>query len=346
MKRQISFQEKLPSPKLFPLESVLFYDSVLDKIPYFKSWSAQFKYKIALKSGENLKTLNSLNLVLSKVTSLKVPQTTQLTFIAVGGGSVGDFVGFLASIYLRGRSLILIPSTWLAAVDSAHGGKTGLNFQDTKNQLGTFYPAEYIYVCKKLLSSQPPIRLKEALGEIIKIAILSDKKLFQDLENQKVNLSDDWIFKKLPQIINLKYKIVNSDPFEKKGNRRLLNLGHTMGHVFESYYQWPHGICVLLGMQFSLRWSFHKKLINEKNYIRISELLSQSTEFLSSKQNLQKAILNLKTNDVIQLILKDKKLTNRSQLDFIFIKNIGSCTRLSVFADVLIDEIQRQKKVY
>ena len=140
-----------PSAQIFSKESLLCYDSILDKNAAFKKWSRSFKFKIALKSGEKLKTLDSLQEMLKKMNQLDLPQTANFTFISVGGGSVGDFTGFLASIYLRGRQLIHIPSTWLSAIDSSHGGKNGLNLFNDKNQLGTVYPAQKNFLVKKLL---------------------------------------------------------------------------------------------------------------------------------------------------------------------------------------------------
>ena len=342
METKVQYLQQLPPRGRFPEESVLFYDSILARKTDFKKWSAGFKYKIALKSGEDLKTIESFSNVLAKITRLNVPQTTKLTFVAVGGGSVGDFVGFLASTYLRGRPLVLIPSTWLSAVDSAHGGKTGLNFQKTKNQIGSFWPAVETLICKDILATQPPERLTEALGEIIKIAVLQDKILFNFLENNLANLNTEVLFKKLPQIVKLKYHIVSQDPLESNGTRRLLNLGHTLGHVFESSYQWPHGVCVLLGLQFALRWSYQRKMTSEKDFVQISELLNS----VSITQNLNSALKKLSTKKALQLLLKDKKLTTQSKLDFIFIKGVGKCERHSVPATDIIREIERQKLEY
>lgn len=339
MKTQIVYTKALPQPNQFFEETVLFYDSILTNNKNFKEWITNFPYKIALNSGEGLKTIKSFNTVLNKISKLEVPKSTNLTFVAVGGGSIGDFVGFLASVYLRGRRLVLIPSTWLSAVDSSHGGKNGLNFLNTKNQIGSFYPAHKIYICEELLMSQPNERLIESLGEVIKISVLSDKKLFNFLEN-KISASE--IYKQLPKIIGLKYKIVNQDFFEKKGLRRLLNLGHTMGHVFESHFGWPHGICVLLGLQFSARWSFHLGVLNQKDFFKISMLIDS----LELNENLNFALKKINKNKIISLLSKDKKLTEKNRLDFIFIKKIGSCERQPVAISKILEEVKRQKMEY
>lgn len=342
MKSQIVYTKALPKPAQFTTESVLFYDSVLAKNKKLSPWIESFPYKIALKSGEQLKTLKSFDSVLNKISKLKVPKTTQLTFVALGGGSVGDFTGFVASVYLRGRKLVLLPSTWLSAVDSSHGGKTGLNYLNTKNQIGSFYPAEKIYVCDELLLTQPEARLTESMGEVIKIAILSDAQLFKNIENKINGLKQQDIIKILPRVINLKYKIVQRDPQEKNGIRRLLNLGHTMGHVFESNYGWAHGVCVLLGMQFAARWSFEKGALSQKDFFRISMLIDS----LDLAVNLNKALKNLSPGKIAALLSKDKKLTSKSQLDFIFISKIGSCYRQSVRLQDILNEVKRQKSEY
>ena len=316
MKSQIVYSQALPPTNRFSPDSILFYDSILMKKRSFGKWSGSFPYKIALKSGEGLKTIDSFKQVLNKISKLKVPKSTQLCFVAVGGGSIGDFVGFLSSVYLRGRPLVLIPSTWLSVVDSAHGGKNGLNFNNTKNQIGSFYPAEKIFICNDLLMTQPEERLLESFGEIIKIAVLSDAKLFGQIESRP---EKNEILSLLPKLISLKLKIVNRDVFEKTGHRRLLNLGHTLGHVFESVYGWPHGIAVLLGLQFAARWSLHQGLLTQKDFFRISMFIDS----LELKQNLSAALNKMIERQIVNHLTKDKKLTGKDRLDFIFIRKIG-----------------------
>ena len=339
MKSQIIYSQILPHPGRFPDESVLFYDSVLAKNKDFKNWARTFRFKIALRSGESLKTIDSLKAVLNKISKMDVAKSTNLTFIGVGGGSIGDFVGFAASVFLRGRKLVLIPSTWLAAVDSSHGGKNGLNFLKTKNQLGSFYLPEKIYICKNLLLSQPPERLTESYGEIIKAAVLCDRHLFARIEKLPADLE---IFKLLPKLIALKYRIVEQDFLEKNGKRRLLNLGHTMGHVFETAYGWPHGISVLLGLQFAVRWSFHQGRLKAADFFRISMLIDS----LDLKQDLKTALRRLKRPKLVELLGKDKKLTAHSRLDFIFVNQIGKCQRQSVSIAEILNEVNRQNLEY
>lgn len=341
-KSQVIYQSQMPSPRAFPRETVLFYDSILLKNPKIKAWIRKFPFSLPLQSGEKLKDLNSLQKQLNVLNKLSVPQTTELTFVALGGGSVGDFVGFLASIYLRGRRLIQIPSTWLSAVDSAHGGKNGLNFQSEKNQLGTFYPADQIYIVSQLLETQPPARLQEAMGEFLKMAIICDKKTFVFLENNIAQLNSKKILSILPATIRNKYLVVAQDPYEQKGHRRVLNLGHTMGHVLESHYGWPHGLCVMLGMLFSIRWSYHLKIADEATYIRVSNLI----EDIWPEQTLSDDLASMPLKLIEKKLSKDKKRTSNSTIDFIFVRRVGSVVRQKVKISEILAEVQRQTKEY
>ena len=341
-KTDVLFLQKMPAAKSFPNESMLFYDSILNKNAHFKKWSHAFPYKMALKSGETLKTIDSLKRVLEKISKWDTAQTPELTFIAAGGGSVGDFVGFLSSIYLRGRPFINIPSTWLSAVDSAHGGKNGLNLLSQKNQLGTFYPATKVYLVNQLLASQPAPRIIEALGEVIKIAIIAQPKLFSQLEKNIYNLNSQMMYEILPDAVAAKNRIVLKDPLEKSGLRRVLNLGHTMGHVFESFYGWPHGICILLGTLFSVRWSYHLGTLAEADYIRISHLIESAYTSI----NLSEDLAGISNSSLRQRLLKDKKRTAQSEIDFIFVKKIGEVIRRKITVDEILSEIHRQVAEY
>jgi 3-dehydroquinate synthetase len=341
MSRPVVYSTQLPTRSQFPSDCVLFYDSVLLTHKPFKAWVKQFEHSIGLKSGESLKTVDSFNDVLKKITKMKVPQSAQLTFISVGGGSIGDFIGFMASVYLRGRKLVHIPSTWLSAIDSAHGGKNGLNFEGVKNQVGTFYLADKIYICKELLETQPGERLCEAMGEVLKTAVLFDKKLFSEIEAEDSGFNHAQIWKRLERLITHKYDLVEKDPQEKSGLRRLLNLGHTMGHVLEAHYEWPHGVCVLLGLEFAAVWSCERKLLSIKDCNRINALCRK----IQNKISLQMALKKLPEKKLIGLLKKDKKLISQTEVDFIFIKAIGNCVRKQVSVDEIVAEVRRQKAV-
>ncbi len=340
VKTSLIYSTQLPSRKQFPLESVVLYDSVLDNAAEFKLWRKNFAFSLPLKAGESLKTLSSLTAVLKALAKMEIPQTTSLTFIAVGGGSVGDFVGFIASVFLRGRFFVQIPSTWLAAVDSAHGGKNGLNFDKNKNQIGTFYPAHKIYLSENLLRTQPTARKEEAMGEVIKASIINSKETFEYLEKKQSRLNNSDFFRLLPTLVTAKMDIVKADPFETNGLRRVLNLGHTIGHVLEGQFKLAHGDAVKLGILFSARWSNHKRYLNSTQLQRITNLILDSSN--GKHIHLQKILKKISKDRWLVLLKKDKKITSLNTIDFIFIKNIGKVHRQKVSMKEILSEIQRQ----
>ena len=187
---------------------------------------------------------------------------------------------------------------------------------------------------QELLQSQPQTRLDDALGEVFKIAIINAPTVMKKLsDNKSIDL-----YKLLPQLIQSKLKIVQTDPFEKKGNRRLLNLGHTLGHVLESHFSIGHGHAVKLGILFAARWSFHLDYLKEKDFVQIWNLIHKSGPI-----DLQEKLKNISKNTAKKLLAKDKKLITSSQVDFIFIKKIGKVFRNKMSLQSIIDEMQRQK---
>ena len=333
----LSYQKKLPIQNELTTighapAAVIFYDQKLTKFTFFKQWLRQFSLKIPLKAGESLKTLSSYEDCLTKLQ--KIPISKQTVFVAVGGGSIGDFVGFLASTYQRGKPLVHIPSTWLSAVDSAHGGKNGLNFLKAKNQIGTFYSAQKIFLCQELLFSQPHVNMQDAFGEVIKIAFINRPALLNDLE-----IATDFIWKNLKTLVDAKYEIVKKDPYEAKGIRQLLNLGHTMGHVFESAHGLSHGQSILLGLLFSLRWSHQKKYLSTVDFYKLCGLI-----FAVPLQLHYAKALHLPDAKIKTLLAKDKKATSAQNLRFVFLRRAGKTFIQNVPFKELLSEIQRQRK--
>ncbi len=175
------------------------------------------------------------------------------TIIAVGGGVVGDVVGFVAASYLRGVGLIHIPTTLVAQVDSAVGGKTGVNLPEGKNLVGAFYQPDLVIVDPQLLRSLPPREFRSGLYEVIKYAVIGDAKLFRVLEDQlDLVLSGDAAILSdlIPRCIAAKAHITARDERES-GLREVLNFGHTFGHAIETisrYRGFLHGEAVGWGM--------------------------------------------------------------------------------------------------
>jgi 3-dehydroquinate synthase len=245
--------------------------------------------------------------------------------VVVGGGSVGDWAGFLASVLKRGIAFVNIPSTWLAAIDSAHGGKTALNVDAYKNQVGTFYPATAIYCVKEILDQQPQENVRSGYGEALKMAILAGGPLYKKFIGCK-DFNSDFLWKVLPQLVMAKYQVVKRDPFEKLGIRQILNLGHTMGHAIELEQKLPHGLAVQLGLEFSLEWSFREGLIKARDYEVMKSLLVK---------NRVPPLARLSAERLRLCIQQDKKTHNGDEVGFVFIKSPGK----PVYKNVKMDEL-------
>ena len=213
-----------------------------------------FQNPILVTGGESLKTLAAIEKLAIEI--LERRSTRPLTIVAVGGGSVGDAVGFLASTLWRGVNLWHIPTTLLAMVDSAHGGKTAMNLGEYKNQLGTFYAAQNVVISGEILSALPHEQREEGLAEMLKAMWLDGPESlahWRRLGTETLasapfsEIAEDFL-SLLKTAISLKHKVVKSDPFETKSIRTLLNLGHTMAHALELSAGLSHGHAVAWGL--------------------------------------------------------------------------------------------------
>ncbi|MEN0060167.1 MAG: hypothetical protein AAGB31_15115 [Bdellovibrio sp.] len=338
------FSNEFPAPARLGQELLLIYDKILlKKSPAFRQWSRSFPLQYAVSAGEDLKAVENFPRHIGALVQLcEKVSTRHLTLVVVGGGSVGDFGGFVASILKRGVGLVHIPSTWLAALDSSHGGKTALNVGSVKNQIGTFYPADKIVMVRSLLLAQPEARAFEGFGELLKIAWIQGGSLWRDLAQEK-NVSSPMLWKYLEAGVAAKYKVVKKDPEEKTGWRHILNLGHTVGHLLEVLHQLPHGISVNYGLDFSLRWSWERGLMSSSQYEKIMRapvsqyLLSAGRDHLLSRQKKD-------LNEFSRLLLSDKKKTKAQTLRFIFLQSPGRCVIQEVTVEEVIKEMVRQQE--
>ena len=216
---------------------------------------------ILVDAGEDLKTMGAIEDLARRVLSRRASRP--LTVVAVGGGSVGDAVGFLASILWRGVTLWHVPTTCLAMVDSAHGGKTAVNLDEAKNQLGTFYEAERVYLVDDALAELPLAQRREGLAELVKGLWLGDADGLDQLDDPR-GISElaaasyqsevdvpgvgSRLAGLIERAIGVKKDIVERDPHEKHGIRTFLNLGHTVAHALELNTGISHGHAVAWGL--------------------------------------------------------------------------------------------------
>ena len=205
---------------------------------------------IKIKPGERSKSIENKIMIEKRLLKLKFNRKSAI--VALGGGVVGDLVGFVASTFLRGIDLIQIPTSLVAMVDSSIGGKTGINNDLGKNLIGTFYNPKKIIVNSSFLKTLPESELRQGLAEIIKYGVIYDSKLFKLLERINTNFtknSQQIINKIIKNCITIKVKVVEED-FKETDKRSILNFGHTVGHGLEKLFSYKksHGDCIGLGM--------------------------------------------------------------------------------------------------
>lgn len=214
---------------------------------YAQTIAAQCKKPViyTVESGEGSKSLEVFGKLLQ--TMLDHGFSRKDCVVAVGGGVVGDLSGFAASAYMRGVDFYNIPTTLLSQIDSSIGGKTAINLGGVKNIAGAFYQPKKVLIDPDLLKTLPPRQISNGLAEAVKMALTSDKELFDIFENGDVESSLDEI---IIRSLNVKKSVVEQDEKES-GLRKILNFGHTIGHGIESsenLSELYHGECVALGL--------------------------------------------------------------------------------------------------
>jgi 3-dehydroquinate synthase len=200
----------------------------------------------------------------------------QSVLVAVGGGVTGDVVGFLASIYMRGIPHFQVPTTLLAQVDSSVGGKTGVNLSQGKNLLGTFHQPQTVWMDPQFLQTLPSEQFRQGMAEVIKTAMIGDEDLWDYLESHAEAIkqrSNSALTRVIAACCSLKASVVESDEKEA-GYRRVLNLGHTVGHALErlSDYTIPHGDAVAMGMVVATGLAVRLGKIAQKDLLRLEKL--------------------------------------------------------------------------
>ncbi|MEI7750621.1 MAG: 3-dehydroquinate synthase [Candidatus Omnitrophota bacterium] len=245
--------------------------------------------------------------------------------VAVGGGVASDLAGFAASVYLRGIRYVNIATTLLAQVDSAIGGKTAIDLKEGKNLMGAFWPPALVISDVNVLRSLPQRELCASLGEVVKYGVICDPALFNFLEkNCKRILRRDLraIQKVVLACAKIKAGVVSRDEFETKGERAILNYGHTFAHGIEGalgYKGLVHGEAVAIGMMMAAQLAADLGLCSEELPWRQMKLLMAMGLPVSIKK------FNLKTAAILKAMMTDKK-KSQGTLRFVLPKRIGQVT--------------------
>ena len=284
---------------------IIFIDSKLSSIVNLDP-----KFKIfEIEINESTKDLNTIQKIWKIMFSQSLDRSSKI--IGIGGGVLSDLVGFATSTFKRGANLSLVPSTFLGMVDAAHGGKTGFNNEFGKNQIGTFFIPEKIFICTEFLDSLSEIEMNNGIIESLKAGFLGDKEIIEMIYQDKLNNLEEIIKKS----IQVKYNILKND-LRESNERMFLNLGHTIGHLIEkdSNYSIPHGQAVGIGMLKGFE-------ISESKFNLNSSIKDEFESFLNKQSMKTEYSFNSNQSELKEIITNDKKVTS-DVVKFVLIKNI------------------------
>ncbi len=266
--------------------------------------------------GEQSKNLNVVKNLYEKLIIEKFDRNDFI--VALGGGVVGDLTGFTAATYLRGIDFIQIPTSLLSQVDSSIGGKTGVDFDSYKNMVGAFHMPKLVFMNISVLNTLSQRQFNSGMGEIVKHGLIKDKDYFEwlnsnisSIQAKNMGILGEMIYRSCI----VKKNVVENDPTEK-GERALLNFGHTLGHAVEKYMDFKllHGECVFIGMILATIISYNKGNISKEDMQLILESFKP--------YNVPELTSDIDTNKVIEYTKNDKKVVG-DKIKFILLKNIG-----------------------
>lgn len=268
---------------------------------------------ICIGTGEKIKTLETLKSIYKQLVELEADRSTLI--VGIGGGIVCDITGFAASTFMRGVNFGFVASTLLAQVDASVGGKNGVNLGGYKNMVGVFNQPEFVICDVNLLKTLPKEELLCGMAEIVKHAAISDENMFSFLEKKgqkALTLDLDVIERLVFESIKIKVDVVNRDEKEK-GERRLLNFGHTLGHALEKTTGILHGQAVSIGMHVATEISVRKGMLPETSARRLKDLLLDLQLPIKSQGQ---------RNDILAAIHKDKKREG-AEIFFVLLESLG-----------------------
>jgi 3-dehydroquinate synthase len=272
----------------------------------FKNWNV-----IILKPGEEYKTQATVDSIIEQLIGMEADRKT--TLIGVGGGVVTDITGYAASVYMRGIKFGFLPTTLLSLVDASIGGKNGIDVGVYKNLVGTIRQPSFILHDLVFLNSLPESEWVNGFAEVIKHACIRDAAMFRELETnslKKYRGQKVLVCKLIQRNAILKTKVVQQDEFEK-GDRKLLNFGHTLGHALENQYELSHGQAISIGMTYASVVS--ERIVGFKETNRVTNVLHQYGLPTFSEFDKQK---------VFNILKMDKK-RERKDIHYVLLERIG-----------------------
>ncbi len=286
----------------------------------FKNWKV-----IVLQPGEEQKTQSTVDSIIAQLIMMEADRKT--TLIGVGGGVITDVTGYVASIYMRGLKFGFIPTTLLSMVDASIGGKNGVDVGIYKNLVGTIRQPSFILHDLVFLNSLPQSEWINGFAEIIKHACIKDAAMFRELETSSLKKYQNrkiLVCELIQRNAILKTKVVQQDEFEK-GDRKLLNFGHTLGHALENQYALAHGQAISIGMTYACNIS--KQITGFKETEKVVSLLEKYGLPTYAKFDRKKVF------DVLKM---DKK-RERKDISYVLLEKIGK----GVIKTISLDQLEK-----
>tara|TARA_B100000700_G_C14929976_1_gene801444 strand:- start:108 stop:1181 length:1074 start_codon:yes stop_codon:yes gene_type:complete len=300
---------------IFLIDKKVFY--IFKKIHNYKD-QAYF----CINCSEKIKSFDHYSNLTQKILNKNIDRNSVL--VSIGGGTLGDLSGFIASTILRGINLILVPTTLLSQVDSSIGGKNGINTSKGKNLVGSFYQPNRVLIDPIFLKTLSKREIRSGYAEIVKHGIINDSKFFDWLDNNSseiIKLKPKKVIEAIYKSILIKRKYVLKDEKENrdtKYSRAILNFGHTFGHALETFYNYnkklTHGEAISIGMSIASMLSFKLKYLSEINLIKINNHFKKNKLPTSDKM--------MYNSKIFEIIKKDKKNIDE-RINFILIKKLG-----------------------
>jgi 3-dehydroquinate synthase len=285
---------------------------------------------ILIPDGERHKHLQTVGRIYDALIRARADRSSAL--LAIGGGVVGDIAGFAAATYLRGIPVVQVPTTLLAQVDSAIGGKVGVNHAQGKNLIGAFHPPALVAIDPLVLGTLPRREFRAGLYEVVKYGMIASPPLFARVSDSIPALFKRSIEALLPVVAEscrIKASIVEQDERET-GVRRLLNFGHTTGHALEAVtrYRWfRHGEAVAYGMLAASHIAVRRGAMPERDRDTLAGVIATLGPL--------PALTDVSASETLEAMTLDKKIVG-GQLHFVLPRGIGTC---EVVTDVAKDEI-------
>jgi 3-dehydroquinate synthase len=278
---------------------------------------------IVLPAGESTKSWNFLETLLDHLLALEIERNDHI--VALGGGVIGDLVGFAASILKRGCNFVQVPTTLLAQVDSSVGGKTAINSAAGKNLIGAFHQPSFVLIDPSTLDTLPEREVRAGYAEVVKYGLIDDPAFFDWCEaNGAALLSGERAARAyaIEKSVAAKAAIVADDERETSGRRALLNLGHTFGHALEAETGFSdtllHGEGVAAGMALAFRFSARQGLCSDDDAARVTAHLRDA----GLPHDLPSAHVSASGAALVAHMLHDKKM-DAGKLPFLLARGIG-----------------------